>query len=401
MKGLAWLAVLIAAVLLAGVALLTQTRASLPALDTAELNRVLRVIEDDWPDAQSGHLPDSPLSYTFVPEGQSLHDHILARDTIVTVTIEGQTVGSLVIHNHFSDEIQTVQRRQAAIFTALVVIIAATCAAFARHQYTTIIAPFRRLEAFAAKVAQGDLDVPLAMDRHNRFGAFTESFDLMRDQLAIARKNEQLADASKKELIASLSHDIKNPVGAILVMGELAEAKYGPTPETTAILAKAGQIDLLISNLFTATLEDLQRLQVNLEEVTSTDLASAIKEADYQNLVQPFTLPDCVVTVDRLRFRQIIDNLIGNSYKYAGTPIEVGSLFADAHFHLSIHDHGPGVPGIEPALLCEKYYRAPNAEGKPGAGLGLYLSRYFLQEMGGDLTLTSDDGLCVTLHLKM
>ena len=52
-------------------------------------------------------------------------------------------------------------------------------------------------------------------------------------------------------------------------------------------------------------------------------------------------------------------------------------------------------------LLCEKFYRAGNAEGKSGSGLGLYLSKYFLDEMDGELELKSDNGLWAIIKLKM
>jgi signal transduction histidine kinase len=265
----------------------------------------------------------------------------------------------------------------------------------------TILSPFRKLEAFATRVAQGDLSFPLEMDRANRFGAFSESFDLMREQLATARENERLANISKKELVASLSHDVKTPVASIKIISELYQAKHGDIAEMESITRKADQIDLLISNLFTATLEELKQLKVTPAEITSAELEEHIRASDYQKKIKPFTLPECVVTADSLRFRQVVDNIIGNSYKYADTDIEVSGGFDGAFFVLTVRDFGPGVSGDELTLLCEKFYRAGNAEGKSGSGLGLYLSRYFIDEMGGSLTLESRDGLWVVIRLRI
>lgn len=265
----------------------------------------------------------------------------------------------------------------------------------------TILRPFRKLETFASRVAQGDLSFPLEMDRKNRFGAFSESFDLMREQLAAARENERLANISKKELVASLSHDIKTPVSSIKIIAELYQAKHGEIDEMETIVKKADQIDLLISNLFTATLEELKQLTVSPAEITTAELEEHIRASDYQKKIKPFTLPECVVTADSLRFRQVIDNVIGNSYKYADTDIEVSGGFDGAFFVLTVRDFGPGVSSDELSLLCEKFYRAQNAEGKSGSGLGLYLSDYFLAEMGGSLTLESHDGLWAIIRLKI
>lgn len=265
----------------------------------------------------------------------------------------------------------------------------------------TILRPFHKLEAFASRVAGGDLSFPLEMDRKNRFGAFSESFDLMREQLAAARENERMANISKKELVASLSHDIKTPAASIKVIAEVYQAKHGVTPEMKSIIGKVDQIDLLISNMFTATLEELQQLKVSVTDIPSTEIEEHIRASDYQNRVRPFSLPECVVTADSLRFRQVIDNIIGNSYKYADTDIEVSGSFDGASFVLTIRDFGSGVTEDELSLLCEKFYRAGNAVGKSGSGLGLYLSRYFLTEMGGSLTLGSNDGLWAVIRLKI
>ena len=269
------------------------------------------------------------------------------------------------------------------------------------YQYRTVLKPFRELESFATRVASGDLDIPLAMDRKNRFGAFSESFDLMRHQLAASRENERLLSIGKKELVASLSHDIKTPVSSIKVIAELYQAKNGPVPELESIIGRADQIDLLISNMFTATLEELQQLKVSPAEITTTDLEEQIRASDYQKKARPFALPECVVTADVLRFRQVIDNIIDNSYKYAMTDIEVSGCFDGRFFKLTVRDFGAGVAQEEISLLCEKFYRAGNAGDKSGSGLGLYLSRYFVEQMGGSLELKNDCGMWVIMRFPM
>jgi len=264
-----------------------------------------------------------------------------------------------------------------------------------------ILRPFRKMEAFASRVAQGDLSFQLEMDKENRFGAFSESFDLMREQLEAARESERLANISKKELVASLSHDVKTPVASIKIISELYQAKHGETAEMGLISGKADQIDLLISNMFTATLEELRQLKVSAAEVTAKQIEDEIRASDYQNKVRPFALPECVVMADILRFRQVVDNVIGNSYKYAGTEIEAIGGFDGGFFTLAIRDFGPGVPPDELSLLCEKFYRAGNASGKSGSGLGLYLSEYFIKEMGGSLSLESHEGFWVIIQLRL
>ena len=84
-----------------------------------------------------------------------------------------------------------------------------------------VIKPFKKLKGFAVRIAAGNLDFPLEMDRINLFGAFTESFDVMRDELKRSRIAEARAEAEKRELVAELSHDIKTPVASIKAASEL------------------------------------------------------------------------------------------------------------------------------------------------------------------------------------
>ena len=81
-----------------------------------------------------------------------------------------------------------------------------------------VVEPFGKLRGFAESVAAGDLETPLEMDRGNIFGAFTESFDIMREELKSSRLREETAVKSRKEMIAELSHDIKTPVASIKAM---------------------------------------------------------------------------------------------------------------------------------------------------------------------------------------
>ena len=397
-----WLIALFSFVLLfgLGLSLLWQSDEDF-ALDTVEVNRIIRNVEADFPAALDGHLPDSSLVFTFVPLGQSVHTHIQNRDTLVDVTVDGEVVGQVAFSHGFADSFAHVQTRLSAIFYGQFLLLVIICVFFILYQRKTIMTPFAKLKAFATQVAAGNLDAPLAMDKENRFGAFSESFDLMRDQLAIARENERLANISKKELVASLSHDIKTPAAAIKVMAELHTQKHGETHEMQTIIQKVDQIDRLVSDMFHATLEELQQLKVCPEEISTAELAHEIVAADSMGKVKPFSLPECIVIADRLRFGQLIGNVIENAYKYADSALEVSGDFDGDFFVLTVRDFGPGVPDAFLPLLTEKFYRAPNAEGKAGAGLGLYLANYFMCAMGGSLELVNAKGLCVIMRFQI
>jgi len=319
-------------------------------------------------------------------------------------------------HNILSEQLQqeyerldSMRRQRDAVLMILlsvyVIAMAAVTIGIYMYYQRNILLPFQKLQRFARDVAAGNLDIPLEMDRHGTFGAFTESFDLMREELKQSRENERNADRSKKELVASLSHDIKTPVASIKATTELLllSAKNDKEKkQLEQIEAKAEQINTLITDMFHATLEELQALSVTVTEMHSTTIPGLIQSSDHKGYVEPFAIPECIILADAVRLQQVFDNLIGNSYKYANTPIQAYADFDGQTLVISIKDSGPGVPDDELPLITGKYYRGKNTTDKSGYGLGLYISKYLLTEMSGDLLCENHPGgFTVRVVLKL
>ena len=100
--------------------------------------------------------------------------------------------------------------------------------------------------------------------------------------------------------------------------------------------------------------------------------------------------------------QQVIDNVISNSYKYAGTKIIIQSKINQGYLELHIIDYGPGINEEEVPLLFNKYYRGNNVQGKSGSGLGLYISKYFMEHMDGHIDCYNrQDGFTVIIKIKL
>ena len=260
------------------------------------------------------------------------------------------------------------------------------------------IRPFNKLSDFAASVSKGNLNVPLNMDKHNYFGAFTESFDRMREELKLSSEREAAANRSKKELVAELSHDIKTPVATIKATCEVMEIKYKDPDvqeKVSVIKSKASSVEQLVDNMFRATLDDLDELKVTPREESSLILSDMFNDLRFYGTVeQKGQIPECLILVDKLRLEQVIDNIAGNSFKYAGTTLEVDYRSDKDSIRVILSDRGPGVPEEELAMLTTKFYRGSDASesGKDGSGLGLYLASLFMEKMGGGLELRNREG---------
>ena len=261
------------------------------------------------------------------------------------------------------------------------------------------------MQKFAGRIAQGDLDDPLMMEQDNLFGSFTESFDIMREELRESRRREEALRQREKELAASLSHDIKTPVTGIRLICELLAVRTDDTylrGKIADIDRKAEQIHVLADDLLTSALDELGEMHLHCQDTPSSVLETLLKEHDTRGLVRTEAVPECLISADVSRLSQVIGNLISNSYKYADTPIDVRYAFCSGFLSMEIADHGSGIPEEELSLITTKYYRGKdNAAGKDGSGLGLYIASELMQRMGGALRCENRSGLAVTLLIPL
>ena len=257
-----------------------------------------------------------------------------------------------------------------------------------------ILKPFGKLRDFADEVAHGNLDKPLEMNTGNYFGAFTESFDMMRNELKRSKEREDKLIQSRRDMVAQLSHDIKTPVASIIATSEVLKAKLSDkaSDKLDVIIEKATQLAALSDELNGITKNEIDKLTVDCETVSSDELQEMIKNADYNGLIKDFELPDALVLIDRSRMKQVIDNVISNSYKYAGTEIEINVSISSEFLIVRIKDKGPGVKKEELKNICDKYVRGSEAGDKEGAGLGLYTARQLMTAMNGDFQVNSEYG---------
>ena len=356
--------------------------------DAVEVNEAVKTVQRDWGSLEN-HKNSTALDYVAVDSdgtvlyrtkqglSESVNAAISHKDTILPVEVEGKAVGKLFVYNRDAQSLQV--EKQTVIFAVIAVSLGqcALCALYFFYLHRRVIRPFSQLKDFAQRVAQGNLEIPLQMDRQNLFGAFTESFDLMRSEL----KKAKLAEAK---------------VGAALASQKKIKANY------RQIVQKADQINTLVTNLFSAALEELQELSVTPAELSSEELRTLLENADYLHRGAIPPIPDCVLFADKLRLQQVFDNLFANSYKYADTQITVTAGLEDRCLAVRIEDRGGGVEEAELPLLKEKRKRGGNAKNIEGAGLGLYIADTCMKKMRGELELENGQaGLRATVRIAL
>lgn len=384
--------------------------------DTVAVNEAVQSVREEWHDL-AAHTNKTALDYVVINSGgevvfrtkeglsESINTAIPHRDTILDIEVDGEVLGKIIVYNDGFETLKSDRNALVIVFAAAALVQVIVCTEAAFYLNRVVVKPFRRMKGFAERVAEGNLDIPLEMDRGNLFGAFTESFDIMRSELKKARLAEAKANASKKELVAKLSHDIRTPIASIKTVSELGSAVSDDerTKENFArIISKADQINTLVGNLFSATLEELQQLTVTPMDIPSTELRGMLESSDYFRKAHIPDIPECMIYADKLRLQQVFDNIFANSYKYANTDIDVKTALDNGRLAVEIEDFGGGANAEELPLLKEKFKRGGNTEGIDGAGLGLYISDRFMTEMKGELLIENGrSGLKITVLILL
>ena len=233
---------------------------------------------------------------------------------------------------------------------------------------------------------------------------------------ALALENARLYQESRRavrerdEMLAIVSHDLRNPVNAIVmltgaVLGREPEPSDEDVPlmardEVEAIRAAARQADGLIQDLQDVTRISAGRLRVEQRPVVfaellkeSADLFEPVVADAGLRLVRDFDRPFPPMLCDRQRLQQVLSNLLANAVRFtpSGGRIALIATMHDDAVRVAVSDTGPGVAPEDVPRLFERYWQAPRLL-RAGSGLGLYIAKGIVEAHGGDIGVDSEPG---------
>lgn len=295
------------------------------------------------------------------------------------------------------------------IFYEYIIIISFILTIFG-YAYFAIVRPFEKMEKFAEEIGKGNFDIKVDYEKNNLFGAFTWSFDHMRREIIKARSCERESIDNNKTIIATLSHDIKTPIASIRAYAEGLEAGLDYNVERrnkyiNVIIRKCDEVTKLTNDLFLHSLSDLEMLKINTEEVEISELIkNSLKELieEEKKVSIIGNMPKALLDVDVKRFNQVLENIINNSNKYAkGSKIEVRGEINKDNYVIKIKDFGEGIKDKDLPFIFNKFYRGENALEKQGSGLGLFIVKYIMNQLNGDVEVFNNNGLEVKLILPL
>ncbi len=274
------------------------------------------------------------------------------------------------------------------------------------HQYGVLTVYFTGEPFFVEE------DMTLLQLMADQAGVVIESRALVEEETRL-RAREQALEL-RNDFLASVAHDLKTPLTALVMQTQLLERRARRSPDAPAdadglhqIIVQTHRLRSFIEDLLDVQRSEDEGLSLNYE---SCDVAALASEIGDRVCVEPhqFVLESesgVRINGDRARLTQVFDNLIGNAVKYSpdGGEIRVRIRQDRDEVQVSVSDQGIGIPPHDLPYIFERHHRGDNAKtkGVHGIGLGLFICRAIVQAHGGTLRVESQPGHGSTFHLVL
>lgn len=203
------------------------------------------------------------------------------------------------------------------------------------------------------------------------------------------------ASRARDDLLAIVSHDLRNPLNTIVTAAELlldsGIAEKQKEEQARAIRRSAERMDRLTADLLDVTRIEEGRLAIqpsphDLSSIVGQAIASWTHPAGEKDIRLTTDIPPEVspVHADRERLIQVLENLIGNAVEHTpvGGRIAVTAMRNNGDAEIRVSDTGPGIPRENLPNLFDRFWQAENSDGA-GAGLGLAIARGIVEAHGG------------------
>jgi signal transduction histidine kinase len=298
----------------------------------------------------------------------------------------------------------------------------------------SIARPVRLLGFAAAEFGTGNFSARAPVEGQDEISQLGVSFNSMAEQLETREARFTELDQLKSEFVSNVSHELRTPLTTIKALTKLLlrdgidEVKRREYVETISVECDR-QIDLVLNLLDLSRIEGgvlrVTHERVDVEELITSVVKSETRSAEKRSHDLRVEPPRAIAPVcaDPKALRRVLSNIVENAIKYTpdGGRIVVSAHETEDQVAISVTDNGRGIPSEDMPILFDKFHRgrpAPHSAAMrnastdaefledadvSGVGLGLYLARNVMEQMGGRIGVESEvgRGSTFTLHLPV
>ena len=309
------------------------------------------------------------------------------------------------------------------LFTVAGLLLAMLGALLIAHR---IAGPVRQLSDAARRFGAGDSSARALVQASGELEDLRTSFNSMANEIEKREARLTELDRLKSDFVSGVSHEMRTPLTTIktltsvLMRGNSSEADRVEFLQTIKSECDR-QIDLVLNLLDLSRIEagtfNIAHAPVDVAEVIRSCAETERRNAEARHHRLEIQLPDEPATVlaDRSALRRLICGLVQNAIKYTpdGGHIVIGAATSPGEVRINVSDTGGGIRPEDTPHIFEKFYRGTqtlepgidsiDGDGASGVGLGLYLARTVVEEIGGQISVRSklSEGSTFTVTLPL
>jgi len=311
--------------------------------------------------------------------------------------------------------------------------------------YHSIVKPLNILHVATMQIGAGNLDNPVRVTTSDEIGELCRDFEEMRIRLKSILEERIQYEKDTRDMMSSISHDLKTPLTAIKGYAEGLVDGVAKTPDKQekylrTIIAKAADMAYLVDELSLFAKIEQNALPYNFTVINISgyfddcieDVALDLESHNIQLVYENHTRGDTLITADPEQLKRVINNITSNSVKYMdkkngiikisitnvvppplppplyrqinedGT--DVVPLKAQEEFiQIEISDNGPGISQKDLPFIFDHFYRADASRNssKGGSGLGLAIVHKIILDHGGRIWAKSTEGNGLSIYFTL
>jgi len=204
---------------------------------------------------------------------------------------------------------------------------------------------------------------------------------------------------AREEFIANASHELRTPLtgihGLAMLLEEEPEIKESEMASELIglIVSESADLGRMVEDLLTTARLDAGALHYTFEDIQVLDeVAEVVEPMRRAGMPIELACEPGMVRADRLRFRQVLRNLLSNARKYGGPNVRIHGVLESGAFVCAVVDDGIGIPDELEARLFERFiHQGQQTAVKESVGLGLSIVRSLIEGMGGNVYYERED----------